>query len=385
MLPFLSEMLLAKSCTAAATAHTLVILSTTGALNEHWCYCCSRSWYCCKVHGSNVGSPAAVLLHSTRPRPSPPSGRRILSSDHDYPKPQPLGTFNGPYSVSGEDSWFTPQVPLSWLTVTQPSTVAGEILGDKTTAPLQLPTPPKASKIAAMSSAAAGVGGAPDMLGNFNGLSTGSTIASVASSYVTADLAVCSGSVTECQFPSVRLLDGAYSDNNAINLNVAHLQQKHPGAPLRIACLDSDSSTGEVLGLRGSGSALGYNFGAYDASHPRGYKDGFPSVDMQVFESVEYAEHAVTDVQSNLTYTTINAVTVRNDYFGVTAGTSVQLLVLNANGAYHGVSGTSMLTTAGTNDATNYANTATHIYEALTNTGMLSKFFSTGSVEVGFS
>ena len=146
-----------------------------------------------------------------------------------------------------------------------------------------------------------------------------------------------------------------------------------------------DPSTGKLLGLHGKESALGYNFGAYDTSRPRGYKDGFPSVDLQVFESVEYVEHAVTDVQSSLTYTTINAVTIQNDHFGVTAGTSVQLLVLNANGAYHGVSGTAMLTTAGTNDAANYANTATDIYEALTKTGMLTKFFSMGSVEVGLS
>jgi hypothetical protein len=279
-----------------------------------------------------------------------------------------------------------PQAPLSSLTVTQPSTVAGDLLGDKVTAPLRLPTPPKAAKIAAMSSAALGVAGAPDMLGNWmHSTRDRSTMASVAASYITADLAVCTGSVTECQFPSVRMMDGAYSDNNAINLNVAHLQKKHPGAPLRIAFLDSDSCTAAVLGLHGNESALGFNFGAYDENHPRGYKDKFPSVDLQVFKSVEYVEHAVTDVVSNLTYTTINAVTVQNEYFGVQAGTSVQLLVLNANGAYHGVSGTSMITTAGTHDIINYANTATHIYEALTSTGMLSEFFSTGSVELGFT
>merc|ERR1740117_587426 len=84
-----------------------------------------------KVHGSNVGDPAPVLLESTWPwSPAPPA-------------PKPLGAFTGPYSVNGKDSWFTPQVPLNWFTVTQPSTLADKILGDKTTAPLQLPTPPK--------------------------------------------------------------------------------------------------------------------------------------------------------------------------------------------------------------------------------------------------
>jgi len=220
------------------------------------------------------------------------------------------------------------------------------------------------------------------MLGNYNGFSAGSGLATVATSYVGADLAVCSGSITECQFPSVRFIDGAYSDNNALNLQIAHLQKKHPGSPLRIAFLDNDPNPGADLGLNGNESALGLNFGMQS---PEGYVLGFPSVPVQVFETEHYVEHVVSDVSSNLTMTQITCTTVENRYFGVQAGTSVALLVVNANGAYHGIDGTSMLTTAGTNNAQDYANTAQNIYEALTRTQGLHNFFSTGHVVEGFA
>merc|ERR1711988_494831 len=55
------------------------------------------------------------------------------------------------------------------------------------------------------------------------------------------ELGVCTEPVKSCDFPAVRLVDGGYTDNQALAGHVGYMQKKFPNAPLRMIVVDSNS------------------------------------------------------------------------------------------------------------------------------------------------
>jgi len=157
--------------------------------------------------------------------------------------------------TEGAGYWKSP-TPFHTLQVQVGTT--SSVFGSHPTAPLNIPAP-NVGKAASMSSAAAGALAFPNLIdqGVINKLSDaiGKSAADDASSALNImdvlehtglqDMAVCSGeTMSNCEFPSIRLLDGGYTDDSGIAMLVSHLQDKFGvGTPLGIIALDSDACT----------------------------------------------------------------------------------------------------------------------------------------------
>lgn len=207
-----------------------------------------------------------------------------------------------------------------------------------------------------MSSAANGAAGAPEIRArsqtasdfcNFFPCPTGELQGNVAESAICSD----SRQGAHCAFPSVRLIDGCYSDNTGLALNIGHLQRKHPGNQLNLFVVNSNQcdrtkDTHCIQSIRESSFRNLFTNSPYPAIASEGWINGgagisVPTVDRVVFKEVITDEQALGEPvnhgwavgNSDVTVMTGTFTTVENRAFGVSAGSTVRLVVFNANSA----------------------------------------------------
>jgi len=254
---------------------------------------------------------------------------------------------------------------------------------------------PSIGKVASMSSAAAGLLGAPQLLHraiSYYFTQDGNTIAStlktkMAMATVEAapwqGMAVCSNNVSECAYPDVRLLDGGYTDDSGIALLISRLQAKYGAkTPLRIAALDSnqcDYGSGDDLKTACTASVSYESELLFITSGTQASE-----VDEQMFTSNLQRNTAIFDADwgttelgldaskpgnHNMTYHVGTYTTIQNTLFGVQAGTRVTLMVFNIN-----TNLPTVLVDQGSNTTGAYGDLAQQTYEVASDA--LEEFFS---------
>lgn len=254
---------------------------------------------------------------------------------------------------------------------------------------LELPT---VGKAAAMSSAAAGILAAPQLLRHVieekAGDVAGFAFFEGVISLNLQSLGVCTGpdKSSTCDFPSLRLLDGGYTDNSGVALLVGKMQKERGvGVPLRIAVLNSDGCLAGVTSLTCEDAAAG-NWG--DLFGVQSWQPGFmnfegvnvPSVDAQVFATPSAAALFATPLNITkgphlMTYTAIHATTIDAPDWGVKEGTTVELINFQIN------SPLSMITTPHDKQhAGQFAELAQDVYDVLHSTSLLRDFFAAGTM-----
>jgi len=233
---------------------------------------------------------------------------------------------------------------------TDPADLSGlewSVVGDSSIAPhtdvASIFKTPTVSKIGSMSSAANGASANPALKAKFQSGGAGNTWddlfgAGDGMPVQGSGAGVCLTDADTCSFPGMMTMDGCYSDNLGFALNVGYLQRKFPGKKLRIMAMTSDmcDKTTDPTCLKAVTESSWRSFFA-DSPYPKveGWLPAIvPGPDRTIFAE------SITDTQAlgkktgygSMTYTTGTFTTVKNDHFGVAAGTSVTLLVINANG-----------------------------------------------------
>jgi hypothetical protein len=249
---------------------------------------------------------------------------------------------------TGESEWFSPQFPISDMEVQQKSAHFWQSNKGPSRLPMNIPS---VGKAASMSSAAAGVLGTPSLLeAAANGL-VGSVLGTVAKDAIADShlegMAVCSGPDDNCQYPSMRLLDGGYADDSGIALLVGRLQATHPGKNLRIAAMDSDWCTEAKKEGLSCDASLNYNWG--DLFGNQSWSNGnvnvngidVPSVSAQIFDPTltHVTKHGILvcpfdpagQTCGQHSYSLKETTTIDNPVWGVKAGTKVQFFILDIN------------------------------------------------------
>lgn len=194
--------------------------------------------------------------------------------------------------------------------------------------PLKLPTP-SVAQITAMATAACG------------GVSAPGAAVTVDWEHKTAlnlmgelfpNLAVCTDTPnSDCEFPSMRFIDGGLLEDSSIAMLITHLQKKNPDAPLyRIALLDN--------GACGPGSVDEcdlYNWIPL-FSNPRDLSPAskwtYPSPDNTIFREEFILEDRKVSLKNNVGDMVVSHGiynTVANEMYGVSAGSKVEILALH--------------------------------------------------------
>jgi hypothetical protein len=230
--------------------------------------------------------------------------------------------------TEGMAKWLVPGVDLTnakWTAGSQSTTNVGDIL-----------SVPTVAKIGSMSSAANGITAAPELSKLFKPQEQYE--ATFGSGYGVPDNGVCTTPGEKCSFPSMMAIDGCYNDNLGFALNVGYLQKKFPGKKLRVLGVSSlicDRTTDPSCRAGVNASAFRSLFA--DSPYPtvEGWLPAIvPGPDRSIFAE------SITDDQAlgqqtgygGMTFVTGTFTTVKNDHFGVEAGTKVAILVLNVNG-----------------------------------------------------
>jgi hypothetical protein len=316
----------------------------------------------------------------------------------------------------GASSWFSPQYALSTLTVTMKVDSSENCWGmcgsDAThtaSVETQALTQPTVGKAAAMSSAAVGILGttADGMLGAAaasisakNGIPGLKDLANMPTGL--EGMAVCSGPFsmrnTECKFPSVRFLDGGYSDDSAIALTIAKMQQElGTEVTMRLAALDSDECSPNKTAVSpwpGMSCGLKYDWGdlfagafAPDAEaylHGGAYGQGakIPTITNRIFAhdisdahlpGKRFSEvlHDAANPAYNMTVSTGTFTTADNKPYGIKGGQTVKVMVLHINSLL-----STELVNQGAAETAKYAQLAQSTYDILHNHQVLAKFYN---------
>jgi len=315
------------------------------------------------------------------------------------------------------EKWWSPQQQLNDLQVKTHSYWWWDST-EKLTA--GLPSPISVGKATAMSSAAVGFLSSPPMTTNYAESSAsvgqgdvaaalglgdlgGYAASSVAYEAGLQDLGVCTGpDMHNCEFPSVRLMDGGITDDSAIALLVAKLQRAWPDQTLRVAALNSDEclppKNGAPKDCR-AGSA--YNFATlFEGETPKilvGWETGkawmggkvfMDTINTTIFESM--SENTIGQEIPDgygMTYTLTTLLTTDAPKWGIKAGSKVEILELHINSLL----GDQPLglkenqnSVQGPEDTTAFGLLAQHVEEVLTRTDALKNFFDAGPSGVKF-
>jgi len=295
----------------------------------------------------------------------------------------------GDHKATDDSGWYSPRYPIGNMTVKNEAEYLWDASLGQAPLALDLPT---LGKAAAMSSAAAGILAAPQLLRYVIEEKAGDVAGYAAFEGLInlnlQSLAVCTGPrpSSGCAFPSLRLLDGGYSDNSGVALLIGKMQKEHGvGTPLRLALLNSDGCVEGVASKLCQDAAAG-NWG--DLFGVQSWKPGFmdfegiyvPSVNSQVFAtpspgSLFATPLNITNGTHPMTYTALTATTIDAPEWGVKEGTTVELFNFQIN------SPISMITTPhDKQNAPQFADLAQDVYDILQSTGLLKDFFTDGVV-----
>jgi hypothetical protein len=295
----------------------------------------------------------------------------------------------GYYAIPA-DTTESPAYGIPTASATDPtdlSALTWEANGVSATAAEVIATLPTASKIGGMSSAASAITGNPELMTATIAANTGgmAEFEAVMGSGQTPANSVCTTASETCEFPAAMTMDGCYSDNLALALNVGYQQRKYPGKKLRFMAVTSNmcNRTSDPTCYN---SVQGSSFRSFFADSPYPNIEGgwFYSTDPNEMYQVpgpnrQIFSESITDMQAlgqqtgvgGMTLVTGTFTTVDNTAFGVAAGTEVSLVVLMVNGPMYIVAG-------GVGDSEGLAQVAENAYQSW-NT-MFSAYESTGSL-----
>lgn len=229
--------------------------------------------------------------------------------------------------TEGFAHWMVPGVDLknaTWTAGSESTTNPGDILPE-----------PTVTKIGSMSSAANGITAGPELSKLFE---PQSQYIDTFGSGLNPDNGICTTAGFGCSFPSMMAIDGCYTDNLGFALNVGYLQRKFPRKNLRMMGISAEvceRSTDPMCIQSVNGSA----FRSLFANSPYPTVEGWlpaivPGPNRTIFAESITDEQAFGQVTGHggMSFVTGTFTTVRNDYFGVAAGTKVAIVILNVNG-----------------------------------------------------
>jgi len=307
--------------------------------------------------------------------------------------------------------WFSPQQPLDHLEVK----TNWNWWWQSSTHKLHIPIP-SVGKVAAASSAAVGFMSSPPMLKNAAESALGEGLADaafhIAKDAGLQDLGVCTGpDMHNCEFPSMRLMDGGMTDDSAIALLVAKLQKSWGmETTLRVAALNSDECDPPKTagGPKDCKAGSAYNFGtlfegvtqkipglqgwetgqAWMGAGPLGNQLYVETINTTIFESMNGATIGQEIQDGNgMTYTMTTLITTDAPKWGIKAGSTVEILELHINSLL----GDTPLGIAKNQHNIHSAESTTHfgllaqnVEEVLTRTDALKTFFNNGPTGVKF-
>lgn len=281
-------------------------------------------------------------------------GVRVGESDAFYSNPAywSVSSANPGWSIPGVD-----MPTMRWTNTKQKGVFTGD--ADKV-----LPTP-TVTKISSMSSAANGITANPELaslyqpqgqfFNHFGSQAPGNGVCSTP------------GQV-ECNYPAMMAIDGCYVDNLGFAINVGHLQKKYPGKNLRMMAVSSEicDRTVDPTCVEGVKASA---FRSLFAESPHPTVEGWlpnivPGPDRTIFAEkvTDYEALGQQTGYGGMTFVTGTFTTVRNDQFGVAAGTKVSILVLNVNGQKY-VAPFGSGVPAGATDA--FSSNALHAYNSV--------------------
>lgn len=264
------------------------------------------------------------------------NGKSLLSDNSTIVQ---MSTDKGPAFYSNPAFWLVPtNVPLGFhwhvpgVDLKQAEWTAGAKSMKNV---LEILPTPTVGKIGAMSSAANGITSNPELSALFK---PQSAYKQIFQSYLKPDNGVCTTPGLTCSFPSMMAMDGCYSDNLGFALNVGYLQKKFPGKNLRLMAVSSEmcNRTADPTCLT---AVKGSAFRSLFANSPYPTVEGWlpaivPGPDRRIFaESLTDGEALGQQTgYGGMNFVTGTFTTVKNDYFGVAAGTKVAIIILNVNG-----------------------------------------------------
>jgi hypothetical protein len=204
-----------------------------------------------------------------------------------------------------------------------------------------LPTPTVA-KLGSMSSAANGITANPALMAaTVPNTPCASAVTGQACPGLGTQAGVCSTAGTQCSFPAIKAMDGCYSDNTGLALNIGHMQRKFPKAEkIRMISVDSNQCFRKtdpscLIALTNSTFRSLFNDAPFSNIESEGWlPTRVPGPDRSIFaESITNLEALgqLTGYEG-MTFVTGTFTTKKNDLFGVAPGTTVELLVMNSNG-----------------------------------------------------
>lgn len=208
--------------------------------------------------------------------------------------------------------------------------------------PLPFGGSPTVVEVAAASSAAAGFLGSPGVVEGAQYTVKGAAV----STNQQEGMSVCADSTTinkTCQYPSARLVDGAFVDNIATAMTVANLQRRYKNQPLRLVLTDaaelpSPVNYANVTDIRElfrsttrpdkEPGDLVANYAGLPGKRP------LPIVFDDTYEEIEWGELSVGTTGS-LGFAQLQTKTVENGAFDVAKGTVVELLIFSSRSKLH--------------------------------------------------
>jgi len=308
-----------------------------------------------------------------------------------------------PSGSKAKASWFSPQYSTASM-----DAISKGYFSDAQKK-LDLTDPPNVGKIAAMSSAAAAVLGTSSMIAPFAEKKAATAYNWLAgkAADVAADaaqtvlnhanlqgMAVCSGKNEgtkdnmKCKYPSVRLTDGGYADDSSIATNVANMQNAfQTSTVLKIVALDSNNCVSQdnaACPVPNKGPTLvpgtplavsqNYNWGSlFKGDQARG---AMLNMNNQIFadsfkEKADITGQHIGNASSRVTISHGIFTTIKNDRYGVKAGSKVEMLVVHINSPQ-----STALINQGAAHTKTYTDLAQSTYEALKHDKTFEKFFA---------
>lgn len=281
--------------------------------------------------------------------------------------------------TSGSESWNVPELNvdnLTWTSTTDLKWTSSK--GESTTNISSILMEPTVAKIATMSSAANGITANPELIDAYipNGVSYESQFSTTPGATDPGN-GVCTTSSETCDFPSMKTMDGCYSDNLGFALNVGYLQKKYPGQSLKLVAVSSnycDRTTDPTC----LSSVTGTSFRSFFTGAPYSTAEGWLPAVVPGPDRTIFAE-SITDAQAlgqqtgygGMTFFTGNFTTVENPRFGVAAGTTVRVIILNVNGPLYISPQSEAEFTGLATVATNAEKSVTSILNTLSSTGKI--------------
>lgn len=289
-------------------------------------------------------------------------GEALVNTAHTRLKEMRVSTVHGVFAgdmipmarvVGGQhDTNDTNEMQDKWFIPLLPDTDSIKVSSDGETRPLNLVKKPSVGTLASASSAAVGFAASPVDLAllaqQFQLAKATKSLGRKQIKNELATLAVCSDGTAAktanspgCVFPATRLIDGGYTDNGALALLVAYMQRKHGMKTLLELMLqysnecksteDCTATAKKQVSVYFDSPAGKSSWNSYSVP---GVNVTLPAQPLQIFQQTPpelQKADANSQYNADFSYVRGQFTTVENRAFGVRAGSTVNLIIQNAN------------------------------------------------------